>query len=216
MSLAKLARRFLLVISLAGACSSPSPENYSQQDAKNARSVFIVHDAWHAAIVIKRADLAAAMFPELRDFPTSEYLEFSWGDRDYFPAPDAGFGMALKAAFWSSGSILHVVGFSESVEVAYPNAQILKIYLPEKAFQGLVDFISDTFSRPHPPAPAEARPGLFANGKFYAAQGDFSLLRTCNTWVAEAFKAAGFPVSPRYAVTANNLDNQLRPFAAAQ
>jgi len=215
-SFRKLARRLLLLFFLACACSRPTPENSFQQGGKNTRSVFIVHDAWHAAIVIRQADLTAAMLPELRDFPTAEYLEFSWGDRDYFPAPEGGFGMALKAAFWSSGSILHVVGFDKTVEAAYPNAKILRIHLPEKAFQGLVKFISDTFSRPHPPAPAEARPGLFANGKFYAAEGKFSLLRTCNTWVAEAFSAAGFPISPGYAITADSLSNQMRPFAAAE
>jgi uncharacterized protein (TIGR02117 family) len=214
-SFRKLAR-CLLVLFLGCACSSPTPETSFHQDGKNARSVFIVHDAWHAAIVIKKADLTTGMLPELRDFPTAEYLEFSWGDRDYFPAPDGGFGMALKAAFWSSGSILHVVGFNETVEAAYPTANILKIHLPEKAFQGLVKFISDTFSRPHSPAPAEARPGLFANGKFYAAEGKFSLLRTCNTWVAEAFTAAGLPISPRYAITAGNLSNQMRPFAVVE
>lgn len=124
--------------------------------------------------------------------------------------------MAIKAAFWSSGSILHVVGFNGTVAAAYPNAKILKIHLPEKAFQRLVKFISDTFSRPHPPAPAESRPGLFANGKFYAAEGKFSLLRTCNTWVAEAFSAAGLPINPGYAITAGNLSNQMRTFAAAE
>jgi uncharacterized protein (TIGR02117 family) len=201
---------------LVCACSSPTPETAFHQGGKNARSVFIVHDAWHAAIVIKKADLTAAVLPELEDFPNAEYLEFSWGDRDYFPAPDGGFVMALKAAFWSSGSILHVVGFNGTVAAAYPNAKILKIHLPEKAFQRLVKFISDTFSRPHPPAPAESRPGLFANGKFYAAEGKFSLLRTCNTWVAEAFSAAGLPINPGYAITAGNLSNQMRTFAAAE
>lgn len=171
-----------------------------------------MHDAWHAAIVIKKADVSAAALPELRDFPSSEYLEFSWGDRDYFPAPDPGIGLALKAAFWSSGSILHVVGFKESVEKAYPGAEIVEIPLSEEDFQRLIKFISDTFSRPHPPAPAEARPGLFANGRFYAAEGRFSLFRTCNTWVAEALSLAGLPIQPGYVITVGNLSSQLRSF----
>jgi uncharacterized protein (TIGR02117 family) len=201
---------------LAYACSNPAPEAAFDREGKNVRSVFIVHDAWHAAIVIKEADVTTAVLPELRDFPTAEYLEFSWGDRDYFPAPDGGFGMALRAAFWSSGSILHVVGFKEAVRNAYPGAEITEIPLSEEGFQGLVSFISDTFSRPHPPAPAEARPGLFANGRFYAAEGKFSFLRTCNTWVAEALSAAGLPISPGYVITAGNLSHQVRPFAAGK
>ena len=208
--------RFFVIVLLTCACSNPATETRFHGDGKNVRTVFIVHDAWHAAIVIKKTDIPALVLPELRDFPSAEYLEFSWGDRDYFPAPEGGLGLALKAAFWSSGSILHVVGFKDAVQNAYPSAEIIEIPLSEEGFQRLVKFISDTFSRPHPPAPAEARPGLFSNGRFYAAEGKFSLFRTCNTWVAEALSAAGLPIRPGYVITAANLSDRLRPFASGK
>ena len=214
-SLKSLLRSFVIVF-LTYACSNPTAEVHFRGEEKLVRTVFIVHDTWHAAIVIKKGDIPAVVLPELRDFPSAEYLEFSWGDRDYFPAPDSGLGLALKAAFWSSGSILHVVEFKGAVQNAYPGAEIIEIPLSEEGFQRLVKFISDTFSRPHPPAPAEARPGLFSNGRFYAAEGKFSLFRTCNTWVAEALSAAGLPIRPSHVITAGNLSDQLRPFAAGK
>lgn len=214
-SLKSLLRSFVIVF-LTFACSNPTAEVHFRGEEKLVRTVFIVHDAWHAAIVIKKGDIPAVVLPELRDFPSAEYLEFSWGDRDYFPAPDSGLGLALKAAFWSSGSILHVVGFKDAVQNAYPSAEIIEIPLSEEGFQRLVKFISDTFSRPRPPAPAEARPGLFSNSRFYAAKGKFSLFRTCNTWVAEALSAAGLPIRPSHVITAGNLSDQLRPFAAGK
>jgi hypothetical protein len=94
---------------ICGCANSVTPARFRTQ-ANHAKHVFIVHDAWHAAIVIRTIDIPAAVLPELRDFPSAEHLEFSWGDRDYFPALDPGIGLALKAAFWSSGSVLHVVG----------------------------------------------------------------------------------------------------------
>jgi uncharacterized protein (TIGR02117 family) len=204
--------RFFVIVFLTYACSNPAAEIHFRGEETLVRTVFIVHDAWHAAIVIKKADIPAAVLPEIRDFPSAEYLEFSWGDRDYFPAPDGGLGLALKAAFWSSGSILHVVGFRDAVENTFPGAETIEIVLSEEAFQRLIQFISDTFSRPHPPAPAEPRPGLFPNGKFYSAEGKFNLFRTCNTWVAEALSAAGLPISPGYVITAGSLSHQVRPF----
>jgi uncharacterized protein (TIGR02117 family) len=205
--------RVCLIVFLVYACSNPNTEIRFHDEGKDIRSVFIVHDTWHAAIVVKKADIPAAILPELRDFPHAEYLEFSWGDRDYFPAPDAGIGLALKAAFWSSGSILHVVGFTDTVENTFSGAEIIEIALTEQAFQGLIKFISDTFSRPHRPAPAEPRPGLFPNARFYSAGGKFSVMRTCNTWVAEALNDAGLPISPGYVITAGNLANRVRPLA---
>ena len=210
-----LARRGFLILFLTYACSHPIAENFLPQ-GNSVRTVFVVHDAWHAAIVVKTADIPVAVLPEVRDFPSAEYLEFSWGDRDYFPAPDAGIGLALKAACWSSGSILHVVGFKEAVKNFFPNAKIIDIHLSEENFQRLIKFISDTFSRPNSPMPAEARPGLFPQGRFYAAEGRFSLLRTCNTWVAEALSSAGLPIRPGYVITAANLSHQLQPLAAGK
>ncbi len=215
--LSGLRSRICLVLCLTCACANSAPaEIRFGEEGTNGRSVFIVHDAWHAAIVIKKAEIPATVLPELRDFRSAEYLEFSWGDRDYFPAPDSKLGLALKAAFWSSGSILHIVGFIDAPQTAFPGAEIIEIDLSEEAFPRLIKFISDTFSRPYPPAPAEARPGLFPNGRFYYAEGKFSLLRTCNTWVAEALSFAGLPLRPRFVITAGNLSNQLRPFEASK
>lgn len=209
-------RRIFLIVFLIHACSNPATETRFHAKEKNARTIFIVHDSWHAAIVIKRSDIPAAVLPELRDFTYAEHLEFSWGDRDYFPAPDPGLGLALKAAFWSSGSVLHVVGFNDAMGSVFPNAEIIEIGLSEEAFQRLIQFVSDTFSRSHPAVPAEARPGLSSNGRFYSAEGNFSILRTCNTWVAEALSSAGLAISPGYAITARSLHDQVRPFAAGK
>ena len=207
-----LRRIFLIVLLICGCANSVTPARFRTQ-ANHAKHVFIVHDAWHAAIVIRTIDIPAAVLPELRDFPSAVHLEFSWGDRDYFPATDPGIGLALKAAFWSSGSILHVVGSNGSLENIFPGAEILEIGLSEDGFQRLIKFISDTFSRSSQEAPAEARPGLSPNGRLYPAEGKFSILRTCNTWLAEALSAAGLPVSPRYVITARSLGRQVRSLA---
>jgi uncharacterized protein (TIGR02117 family) len=174
-------------------------------------SVFIVHNAWHAGIVLNREDLSSIALPELADFPRVRFVEFSWGDRDFFTDPSAGIWAALRAAFWSSGSVLHLVGFNDGVAEFYRGAETTELRLAPPAFRLLIDFISQTFDRAAPLGRAQSSPGLFAYSRFYPATARFSLLRTCNTWVAEALSAAGLPLSPGSVLTAANLASQLAP-----
>jgi uncharacterized protein (TIGR02117 family) len=174
----------------------------------NCRAVSILYDSWHAAIVLRKDDLPSAVFPELVDFPRARFIEFSWGDKDYFPDPDSGFSMALKAAFWSRGSVLHVVGFTENPELVYPNAQVVELRLAPTAYARLIAYLSHSFARPQN-ARAPASPGLVANSRFYPSTHEFSLLKTCNTWVAEALQTAGLPVSPRLVITAGQLGDRI-------
>lgn len=202
---------WLFLLCLLCACSGSVTEHSAPDKRVFARSVFVVHDAWHSAIVVRTRDFSPGILPELQDFPEAEYLEFSWGDQDYFPHPDPGFGMALRAAFWSRGSIIHVVGVQGSLAHSYPSAEIIAIPLSETAFQRLLSFVSQTFLRPGTASSSEALPGLSANARFYLAQGRFSIFRTCNTWVAEALQAAELPINPGWVITAGSLGRHVRP-----
>ena len=175
----------------------------------NCKSAFVVHSSWHAAIVLRKDDISADAVPEISDFPQAQFLEFSWGDKDYFPNPEAGIFSALNAAFWSSGSVLHVVGVTGTPQSFYPGAEIIELHLSAPAFNRLLDYISKTFSRPLGQARAQASPGLFVKSHFYPATRKFSLLRTCNTWVAEALEFAGLSVAPGYVITAGQLAEQI-------
>ena len=207
------ARAILLVGLFACGCARSIAELHLDAEGEKIRSVLVVNHGWHSAIVTKKADTPPKVLPEVRDFPEAEFLEFGWGDRDYYQAPDPGLGLALKAAFWSSGSILHVAGFKGAAENYFPRAEIFEIFLSDKAFQRLIQFIAETFSRSDAAAPVETRPGLYPNSRFYPAEGSFHLFRTCNTWVAEALRSAGLPITPAYAFTAGNLSYQVKDFA---
>ncbi len=203
-----------LVTLLAFDCSAPIATPKSPVGDGSAKTVFFVNYGWHSAIVLRKADLPAAALPEIMDFPQAEYLEFGWGDRDYYPAMDPGFGLAIKAAFLSSGSVVHVTGIRGAVENFFGTAEIVDINLSIEAFQRLVKFVSDSFYRSPDTGGAEARPGLYSNSRFYVATGQFHLFNTCNTWVAAAFHTAGLPVNPAFAFTAGNLSQQVKPLGA--
>jgi uncharacterized protein (TIGR02117 family) len=214
MAASRSALRCGFLICLLSACLSLSGARvFAQRSCTGAdpscKSVFIVHDSWHAAIVLKRLDIPFDAIPELVDFSQATFVEFSWGDKDYFTNPHAGVLSALKAALWSGGSVLHVVGFTGSVETFYHGAKFTELGFNAQGYDRLISYISETVSRPAPNMPAQPSAGLFLDSRFYPASRDFSLLRTCNTWVAEALEQAGLPISPRYVITAGNLQSQL-------
>lgn len=201
---------FAGLIQLLTACSVPIMQLDSHAAGKNAKTIFVVHNNWHAALVVRRADLTEGLVPEQDHFPEAEYLEIGWGDRDYFPATEESVGLALRAAFWSRGSVLHVVGLRGAVRDYVTDGEIIELALSPKAFRRLSEFISASFSRANPSIPAQSQPGLVSYSRFYPASGRFSILRTCNTWIAEALKSAGLDISPRYVITAASLARQVR------
>jgi hypothetical protein len=86
---------------------------------------------------------------------------------------------------------------------------ITELRLSEEAFTRLLAFLDATFARADPSRVAEAHPGLYPYSRFYDASGKFGILRSCNTWVAEALQSAGLPVDPSFVVIASNLNREL-------
>ena len=182
----------------------------------SCKTVVIVHNSWHAAIVLRRDELSVDVLPEMGDFPDAKFLEFSWGDQDYFPDPNSGVWAALRAGFWSGGSVMHMVSFQISVSEFYRGAEIIELRYNPSAHEKLLRYIARRFARPVIGAPAPPRPGLFAYSRFYPSRQKFSILRTCNTWVAEALESAGLPILPRMVLTAGNLASQVAPLVKSK
>jgi uncharacterized protein (TIGR02117 family) len=203
---------FAALLQLLTACSVPMIQLDSEAPGESAKRIFVLHNNWHAALVVRKTDFTQRLVPEKDHFPEAEYLEIGWGDRDYFPATEESVGLALRAAFWSRGSVLHVVGFKTSVRDYFPDGEIIELALSPEAFRRLSEFVSASFSRGNSSIPAQSQPGLVPYARFYPAAGRFSILNTCNTWIAEALKSAGLDITPSYVITAASLVRQVRPY----
>ncbi|MGH7829202.1 MAG: DUF2459 domain-containing protein [Candidatus Binatia bacterium] len=207
-----MSRGILLIALMAFACAKPMAEPHVRVAGEKAKSVAIAIHGWHSGIVVKKSDISVDSLPEIEDFSGAEYLEIGWGDWEYYQAPDPGWRSALKAALWSSRSVLHVAGFNGPVEKFFPGSEIYGIILSDDEFQRLIGFLSDTFARSDEPALSGVRPGLYGTSRFYPAKGRFHLFRNCNTWVAEALHAAGLPMNPAHVITAANLSHRVKAF----
>ena len=193
------------------ACAGPIRELYPPQPGSEVNRIYVVRQGWHAGIALRREDIPPAIWPQIRDFPDVEYLEVSWGDADYYPAPDPTLGMLLKAALVPTRSVLHVHGFEGPVEEYFPVSDIVEIALSEAGFEQLCRFIAQTYAITDKGADG-VKEGLYLNSRFYPARPTFHIFRTCNTWVAQALRTAGCPITPFYALTAGNVIWQVSKF----
>lgn len=203
--------RLTTLFFLAGACAKPLVDIGA---GGRLTKIFVVNYGWHSGIAVSTSDISERVLPEVRDFPHADFIEIGWGDWDYYQAADPGFGLLLKAAFWPTRSVLYLVGITGTIDGHFVYDEIVELVVDDQTFQRLMEFMSDTFLRPDPMMPAQARPGHHPASGFYPARGRFHVLRNCNTWVAEALRFGGLPIDTAFVFTATTLMNRVRPFEA--
>jgi uncharacterized protein (TIGR02117 family) len=201
---------FLFVIllgSLVAGCTARVELVNANAAEAASKVIYVAGHGWHTGIVIARGDLPSD-WPGLGDFPQADYLEFGWGDAEYYPAGNGSLWLGLKALFWPTPSVLHVVGIPGGVVAYFPKSTIVRISLPASGFAGLGQFIRNSFDLDAEGRAIWAAPGLYGAGKFYRAQGKFYFPKMCNYWTVSALHEAGLSVTPLFAVTAGNALSQ--------
>jgi uncharacterized protein (TIGR02117 family) len=197
-----------VLVALAGllwACAGPVAGLYPPAGGEPTRSVFVVDHGWHTGIVVRREHLPDSVGAERNDLADSEYVEVGWGDADFYRAEQPTSSLGLKAAVWSTSSVLYVVGLDQPPYRSLDPAHCTEVRLSARGLSELDTFIAMTFARDERGEVIELGPGPAPNSRFYLAKGTYSLLNTCNTWVARALRAGGCPITPLYAVTAGNV-----------
>lgn len=175
-----------------------------------AVTIHVASNGWHTGIIVARRDLPEGVLPEAGDFPDAPYLEFGWGDAEYFPNPDAGIGLALRAALTPTPAVVHLVGLPAHPRRVFPKAEIVDLRLTPAGFRALVDYLHASFVRDQAGQAGPAIDGLYAFSRFYPATGEFHLFNTCNTWTARGLEAAGLKVAVSGTLRAEDLMRQLR------
>jgi len=161
--------------------------------AERTFTVVVTSNGWHTDIAIARADIPAGRIPESADFPDARYLQFGWGDKDFYTTPDPGLFTTLGAAF-AGPAVVHVAGLSALPSATFRDIEEIALTLDETNFTALVDHLHESFDRAGAARAESTAPGVYAFSRFYPATGEFHLFNTCNTWTAEGLAAAGLDV----------------------
>lgn len=201
----------LVVVGLAGAgCLGPVRGLSPPQAGEAPITVHVVRYGWHSGLVMRRDQVPPGAWPGDDRFASARFLEVGWGDRAFYQSPDAGIALALEASFASGGSVLHVTGLDRPPTEHTGHAEITTVELSADGAAALARFVSRAYARDASGAPIDLGPGLYPGSRFYAATGRYSLFYTCNSWIAEALRAGGCPITPAWALTGSNLAFQAR------
>jgi uncharacterized protein (TIGR02117 family) len=174
-----------------------------------AIEITIVSNGYHAGLALPRAALAEfasgrgypALIAVAQRFAPYEWIEFGWGEREFYrlvPAVgDVSLRLALRALiFPGNETVLHVVGFNGDPARAFIGAELVKVPLSRNGFDQMLAKLDATFVPPNSGALPDVGRGLYGPSLFYPATGTFNVFRVCNHWIGELLGAAGLPTAP--------------------
>jgi len=197
----------------AGGCIRPVKGLFPPPPLEPTVPVHVVSHGWHTGLVIDRADVPPDLWPEQHDFAQSRHLEIGWGDEGFYRAQEITPGLALRAMFLPTPSVMHVVGFDEPVEGYFQQSKIYRVELGEPAFRQLCRFVADTYDHDSGGQAIPLGPGIYGNSRFYRAKGNYYFPKTCNIWTARALRTAGCPIDTWTTVSAGRVIDQVDDFA---
>jgi len=171
--------------------------------------VWVIQEYWHTGLVFRVEDIDTMHWPAIRNFKYRDFIDIGWGDEKFYQSPGNPVFLAARAILWPTPSVLQVYQFSIPVRAAYGSrSRIMRIPLNGKQFEALTGFVSESFVYDKSGNPVASR-AYGESENFFLAQGKYHLFRTCNTWVAIAFKYAGFDTRHLCVLNANQLFRQL-------
>ena len=123
-------------------------------------------------------------------------------------AQNFGIGDLLRAAV-PGPAVMLVIPLEISPEAFFGASNVYGLPAPTNGVQRLSQFLWDYLVSEENGTPRRIGAGPYPKSVFYASTGTYNLGHTCNTWTAEALRAAGLPVNAAGVVFSGQVLDQL-------
>ena len=174
-----------------------------EKSAKN--EVYVVNHGWHTGFVVHASEIQKEI-PELTQrFGNAPYIEFGWGDKEFYQANEITPDITLKAIFLPTESVLHAVAVSSEADKYFKHSEVHKFCLEDLELKSLIDFISNSFYRDESGSILKLNHGIYGDSQFYKAKGNFHIFNTCNKWTAKGLESTGMKISTTFKLTAGSI-----------
>lgn len=194
---------------ISGCSTKPHIVKSSELTISSPIEVTIISHGWHTGFVLP-SDTITRQIPQLKDrFGNAPFIEFGWGDKDFYQAKEITLGLTLRAILWPTESAVHAVAVPEAVEIYFSNSDYKKVCLQDRHYAKLISFIENSFYKDSNGDIVPLNRGIYGDSQFYKGEGDYFFMNTCNTWTAKGLNSANMDISTTFNVTADSIMNYL-------
>jgi hypothetical protein len=169
---------------------------FSSCSAANAgadsSTIYVARRGWHIDIGMAAADLSPPLAQAAAALPGARFVFFGFADKHYLLAKNHG-GPVLLSALFPGASILLTTGISNSPAEGFGAAHVITLIATQDQMRELQAFIWRSL-RTQNDMLEVYRDGPYEGSVYFLGKPKYSALHTCNTWGAEALRAAGFHV----------------------
>ena len=177
---------------------------------EDERKIYVVSHGWHTGIVVPKQALGRQLGFLENDFVGAQYYEFGWGDKGFYQAKEITSGLTIRAIFWPTESVMHIVALPSPPQQYFTNSETIEVKISSDGMEKLVNAISNSFRRNDPGNVLKTDSGLYGQSLFYEGKGRYYMTNTCNSWVARMLNSAGVPIRTILTLTAGSVMGQTR------
>jgi hypothetical protein len=177
-------------------------------------TVYVARRGWHIDIGLAAAALTAPLSQAGRDLPGARYIFFGFADKHYLLAANHRAPVLLSALFPGAGIML-TTGIPNSPAAAFGEKHVIALRVTPDQMRDLQSFIWRSL-RTQDEALKVFQQGPYDGSVYFLAVRKYSAVHTCNTWGAEALRAAGFHVHAKGVIFAWQLWSQARRLKRSQ
>jgi hypothetical protein len=121
----------------------------------------------------------------------------------------------LFSALWPGAGVILLTGIANSPQDAFGGKQVIALQATAAQMTALQSFIAHSF-RTADGSIRIFQAGPYEGSAFFLATPKYSALHTCNTWGAEALKAAGLGAHSKGVIFAGQLWSQVKRLQSIQ
>jgi hypothetical protein len=155
-------------------------------------TVYVARRGWHIDIGVAAQELSPPLAQAAAELPGARFVFFGFADKHYLLAENHDAPVLLSALFPGAG-ILLTTGLANSPAEAFGTAHVISLIVPQEQMRALQSFIWRSL-RTQDALLKVYREGPYEGSVYFLAAPKYSAFHTCNTWGAQALRAAGFQV----------------------